>query len=96
MKNRIFEILESSTPGDRASQAVNIFLIFLIGLNAVALVVGTVQSIYQSAPILFEAFEAASVVVFTVEYLLRLWACTQDPRYTSPVSGRLPCRCHRR
>ena len=56
-KNRIHEILEASVPEDGASQAVNIFLIFLIGLNAVALVIGTVQSIYESAPMLFKVFE---------------------------------------
>lgn len=87
MKKRIYEILEASGPEDSASKAVDIFLISLIGLNAIALVIGTVQSIFDLAPMLFEVFEATSVSIFTVEYLLRLWACTEDPKYASPVWG---------
>jgi len=89
MKSRVYEILEASAPEDGVGQAVNVFLIVLIGLNAVALVISTVQSIYDSDPMPFEVFEATSVAIFTVEYLLRLWACTEDPKYTSSVLGRL-------
>ena len=83
MKKRVYEILEAGAPGDRASEAFNIFLISLIGLNAVALVIGTVQSIYDSAPMVFKAFEGVSVAIFTVEYLLRVWSSVEDPRYRS-------------
>ena len=34
-----------------------------------------------------------TVGVFTAEYLLRLWVCTRDPRYSSPVLGRLRYAC---
>ena len=34
-------------------------------------------------------FEAASVAVFTVEYLLRLWTCTTETKFARPVMGRL-------
>jgi voltage-gated potassium channel len=30
-----------------------------------------------------------SVALFSVEYLLRLWSCVEDPRYSRPVLGRL-------
>ena len=33
-----------------------------------------------------------SVIIFTVEYALRVWSCTQDPsggKYAHPVFGRL-------
>ncbi|KAA8491871.1 Potassium voltage-gated channel subfamily KQT member 4 [Porphyridium purpureum] len=38
----------------------------------------------------FEAFELFSVCVFTIEYVLRLWSCTADPKYGSkgPFRGR--------
>lgn len=37
----------------------------------------------------FTAFEAFSVAVFTVEYVLRLWSITANPAYRRPVAGRL-------
>lgn len=34
----------------------------------------------------FETAEAVSVVVFTVEYILRIWACIEDPNVSSRIS----------
>ncbi len=90
MRKRVYEIVEEAVPGDRVSNAFDIFLISLISLNAVALIVGTVEEINQLSPQAFQIFEIVSVAVFTVEYLLRVWSCTADPKYSHPVWGRLP------
>ncbi len=88
-KLRIYEIIEVAGPEDRASRAFDIFLMALICLNVVALIVSTVEGIYRLSPLAFRSFEAASVAVFTGEYLLRVWCCTADPRYSHPVRGRI-------
>lgn len=36
-----------------------------------------------------EAFEIISVAIFSVEYVLRLWACSLEPGFRRPVLGRL-------
>ncbi len=89
MKKKVYEIVEAAAPGNRASEIFDIFIISLIALNAVTLIVGTVEGIYQVSPQAFRIFEIVSVAIFTVEYLLRVWSCTADPRYSHPVSGRL-------
>jgi voltage-gated potassium channel len=43
----------------------------------------------RRAPRLFFWFELVSVVVFTLEYILRLWACTVDQRFAGVLKGRL-------
>jgi voltage-gated potassium channel len=43
----------------------------------------------RSAPGFFYWFEVASVLVFTAEYLLRLWCVTSDSRFAHPIFGRL-------
>ena len=88
-KNSVYEILEKASPGNRSSEIFDIFLISLISLNAVALIMGTVEEIHQVSPLAFRIFEIISVAIFTVEYLLRVWSCTTDPRYAHPVLGRL-------
>ena len=89
MKKRIYEIVEEAAPGNRVGEIFAIFIISLISLNVVALIVGTVEEIHQLAPQAFRIFEIISVAIFTVEYLLRVWSCTADPRYSHPVLGRL-------
>ena len=37
----------------------------------------------------FEAFEDFSLTLFTMEYIVRLWAITAEPRFAHPVWGRL-------
>jgi len=49
----------------------------------------TVSSLASQNMGLFDAFEVFSVSVFTVEYLVRLWACTSDDRFGHPLKGRL-------
>ena len=88
MKNRIYEILEHSSSNDRQADVFGYFIIALISLNVIALIVGTVDSIYESAPWAFLAIEVFSVAVFSVEYVLRLWACTANPKYSTPLLGR--------
>ena len=88
-RNRIHEILEAARSGDRASRAFDIFILSLIGLNVLALILGTVESIRLLAPRFFTAFEFFSVMVFSVEYLLRVWSCTVSPDYPRPIRGRL-------
>jgi voltage-gated potassium channel len=41
------------------------------------------------APFFFKLFELITVLVFLAEYLLRLWSCTSEPKFASPVGGRL-------
>lgn len=88
-KRRTHEILEVASPGDRASRVFDIFILSLIGLNVIALVAETVEPVRERAAFLFDAFEIASVAIFTVEYALRLWSCTASPRYATAVVGRL-------
>ena len=71
-------------------KTVSVFLTTLIALNVVALVMGTVQEVHDFFPRgTFRAFETISVAIFTGEYLLRVWSCNVDPRFSHPISGRL-------
>lgn len=86
LKARIYGILE---PGDEDSRYFDPFIMGLILLNVAAVVLETVDSIYSAYAPLFHAFDVFSVAVFTVEYLLRIWCCTEDPEFRDPVQGRL-------
>jgi voltage-gated potassium channel len=74
---------------NQACRIFNAGMLILITANITAVILETEPDIYQRYAPFFHAFDAASVAVFTVEYLLRLWVCTLDPRYSSPIFGRL-------
>lgn len=68
---------------------VNIFLTIVITLNAIAIIINTIPSIQTKYHQLLFDFEVFSVIVFSLEYLLRLWSCVENPFYTRPITGRL-------
>ena len=89
LRQRAWEIVEVAKPGDRVSLAFDVSILTLIFCNVVAVILGTVQAIAQRFGGLLEAFEVFSVAVFTLEYVVRLWACTADPRFAGAVRGRV-------
>ena len=91
LKERVNELLDISVPGDTWGRVVDIFLIALITTNVLAIVIETVPELGARYRRFFDLFEFVSVLVFTVEYILRVWSCTVDRahRYDRPFLGRL-------
>ena len=86
IRQYIYYFLE---PGDETGRVVDGAIVVLIFLNIVALMLETVESVYSAHKAAFTLFEGISVAVFSVEYILRIWSCTTNPRYSHPISGRL-------
>lgn len=89
LKHRTYEILENGREKDIIGRIFQIFLITLIILNVLAVVLESVQSLVLQYYEFFLLFEAFSIAVFSIEYILRLWACTENPAYAHPVRGRI-------
>tara|TARA_A100001011_G_C14319339_1_gene849695 strand:- start:1744 stop:2901 length:1158 start_codon:yes stop_codon:yes gene_type:complete len=91
LKRRVFNFLDVSIPGDRYGYLFDQFMIVLIILNVLAIILETVAEINTTYSTLFYRFELFSVVVFTIEYILRLWSCTEDKanNYSHPILGRI-------
>lgn len=88
-KQRVQQVLDAASQGDRASRNFDLFIMSLIVLNVLAVTLETVEVIRESAAGFLFWFEVVSVAIFTVEYALRLWSCTALPPFAAPVTGRL-------
>jgi len=86
---RTFRVLEADTGEGGLGRAIDVFILGLIVANVVAVILETVAAVRETVGRGFQYFEWFSVVVFTIEYLLRLWSCTASPRFERPVAGRL-------
>jgi len=89
MRRRAREILAHTKAADAPSRVFDAFIVGLILLNVAGMVVESVERIHAMAPAWFKAFEYFSVAVFSVEYVLRIWSCVEDPAYASPFWGRV-------
>jgi voltage-gated potassium channel len=86
---RVHKLLHPELHASKWDRAINIFIIVLILLNVIAVMLETVPSIYDSNKSIFHYFDILTVIIFSIEYLLRVWSCVQDERYRHPISGRL-------
>ncbi|MCY7360292.1 MAG: ion transporter [Rudanella sp.] len=90
LRRAVYRIMETSAGKRRgASLVFNAVLITIITLNAIAIILHTVESYNQRYERLFIDFEVFSVMFFTVEYALRVWAVVENEKYRHPVWGRL-------
>lgn len=89
IKQRVYDILESTEEHSLLTGAVNSFIVLLILLNVLAVILETVESLYSQYFSLFWAFEVFSVAIFSIEYLARLWTCNCNDNYKGPVAGRI-------
>jgi voltage-gated potassium channel len=78
LRKRTAELLEAHYGAGGWGHVVDIFLITLILANVILIILETVPSISAQYRVAFTYFEIFSVVIFTVEYLLRLWSCVED------------------
>jgi voltage-gated potassium channel len=82
LRHRVFELLWPAEGRDRASQAVDFFLIGLILIDVACFIAfssGPVEGTFHAA------VETFILVVFTIEYVLRAWVSVEDHEH----SGRL-------
>ncbi|HEY6231922.1 MAG TPA: ion transporter [Pyrinomonadaceae bacterium] len=89
LKEKVYDILIDVEVDKRADRLVALFLMLLIITNGLAVMLETVKALEIRYSHYFYLFELVSVAVFTLEYLLRLWAITLDPVYKDPLTGRL-------
>jgi len=89
LRKRTFEILETAKEGDVISKIFDIFILILIFLNVIAVILETIEKISSQLGHFFNIFEVSSVIVFTIEYILRIWSCTTDVKFHDPVWGRV-------
>jgi voltage-gated potassium channel len=89
LKKRVYEILETSSVDDKATRIDDYFLTVLILINVIAVMLETVDELSSQYSLVFEIIEVFSVIVFTIEYILRLWTCNLSPRFKHPITGRI-------
>ena len=88
-KRKVHILLHPELGESKADKFVNIFIITLIVLNVIAVMLETVKPLHDKYEIFFDYFDQVSVFIFTVEYVLRVWSCTHDPRYKGSIKGRI-------
>ena len=89
LKRRLAEVLEEQV-GDQPGRIVGRLIVLLILVNLVAVTLESVPSLAARYGMLFHTIEIASLLVFTVEYLVRIWVAGEHPaqQHLQPAKAR--------
>lgn len=74
----VYNILQNDEHDTWFSRYLDYFLIFLIMTNVAAVIAESVDSWYYPYQDYFIGFENFSIIVFSIEYLLRLWSVAEE------------------
>ncbi len=91
MRRATYELLEQGLGGSFAAATLTRLLVLLILVNLVAVALESVPAYDAQYGGWFDAIEYISLVVFTVEYLLRMWTAVEHgpSRHLHPLRARL-------
>jgi voltage-gated potassium channel len=91
LRRRVYDLIEHGPVGERTQRIVSRLLIALIVVNLAAVTLESVPQYEHAYARAFLAIEILSLVVFTVEYLLRVWVAVEHAphRALSPTRARL-------
>ena len=70
---KVFKLLDGSEYS-KVSRFIEFFIVAIVVLNVLVIILESVHTINQRFGRAFFYFEVFSVVVFTVEYILRVWS----------------------
>jgi len=87
VRHRIYRVLEHGPIDNRTGRLVGQFIVALIVVNLGAVVLESLPEYAARYGRLFFAIELASLIVFTVEYALRIWVAVDHAPYRQMTSG---------
>jgi voltage-gated potassium channel len=89
-KKKVHGLLHPEIVGDKHwDKIINIFIIVLIILNVIAVILETVKELNDRFSDFFYYFDLVSVIIFTIEYVLRVWSSNHEEKYKHSFWGRL-------
>lgn len=77
IRRRSYDFLELGGFGGRTAAAFEVFMVFLIMANVLAVALETVDALWARYEYWFRLFDAFSVAIFTAEYIARMWASAE-------------------
>ncbi|WP_233349016.1 ion transporter [Henriciella marina] len=88
LRKRLYVQLEPDARDKLGLSPFNLFIVILVLMSFLALALETEPTMSDGWMRVIGAFNIAIVIIFTLEYLLRLWAAGENPRYRG-VRGRI-------
>ena len=89
IRTRLHAIMENEAEDDRLTQFIHFFLPIVIITNTIAVIIYTIPSVDATSSFGLNLIITFCLLMFTAEYLLRLWSCTDAETFGERMKERL-------
>ncbi|MBC8267545.1 MAG: ion transporter [Rhodospirillaceae bacterium] len=91
LKIQVYDVIEASVRSDWKGRWFDIFMMALIITNVIAVIIETIPGLDPEHHSFLQAFDTLSVIIFSIEYVSRVWVCTENKEegFEHPVMGRI-------
>jgi voltage-gated potassium channel Kch len=88
-RQRVHALVFPSPYGGQLHQYYDLFIVVWVLISVLAVILESVDSIYYNLAVEFVILDAVAVLVFSFEYLMRMYSCVEEPRFQRTIIGRL-------
>jgi voltage-gated potassium channel Kch len=88
-RQRVHALVFPSPYGGQLHHFYDLFIVVWVLISVLAVVLESVDSVYYNLAVEFIVLDTVAVMVFSTEYLMRLYSCVEEPRFQRLIIGRL-------
>jgi len=88
LRQKVHALVFPGTYGGKLQELFDGFIAVCVLLSVFAVIMESVHSVSYMLNIQFVILDAVMVAVFTLEYVMRMYSCVEEPGFKSPVAGR--------
>jgi voltage-gated potassium channel len=89
LRSAIYVVLDNGKNGSALSKLVDVFLVSLIVVSIGAVILESIPALESRYEAWFFWIELFTVLVFTAEYIFRVWSCVENPAYSGEPGQRI-------
>ena len=86
---KIYALVNDTPTSGNLHHIFDFFIVLWVIISVLAVILESVQSVNYYLHSEFIILDVMAVALFSTEYLMRLYSCTEDPKYKAWLSGRL-------
>lgn len=87
-RQRVHALVFPSPYGGQLHHFYDLFIVVWVLISVLAVILESVDSIHYNLAVEFIILDAVAVLIFSLEYLMRIYSCVEEPRYQRMIVGR--------
>lgn len=87
-RQQVYALLNPIDEGGELHHYLDLFIVFWITVSVFSVILESVAAVEALFHVELVVIDGIAVMIFSLEYILRLYSCVEDPRFQGAIAGR--------